>query len=84
MSFQRRQLLQILAYAFGSSFNLPQNELVMAAQNSAQAASPAPPVKTAAKQESGGTEMERRKPGTDGTFPSFLRADLCRRLGRIS
>ena len=33
MSFQRRQLLQILSYAFGSSFILPQIELAMAAQN---------------------------------------------------
>jgi glyoxylase I family protein len=59
MSFQRRQLLQILSYAFGSSFILPQNELAMAAQNLAQAASPAPPAKAAAKHESGGTEMEK-------------------------
>ena len=43
MSFQRRQLLQILSYTFGASFILPQNELAMVAQNSAQPASPAPP-----------------------------------------
>jgi hypothetical protein len=59
MSFQRRQLLQILSYAFGSSFILPQNELAMAAQNPAQPASPALPAKAAAKHESGGTEMEK-------------------------
>jgi predicted enzyme related to lactoylglutathione lyase len=59
MSFQRRQLLQILSYAFGSSFILPQIELAMAAQNPAQPASPAPPAKAAAKHESGGTEMEK-------------------------
>jgi len=59
MSFQRRQLLQILSYAFGSSFLVPQNELAMAAQNPAQPASPAPPAKAAAKHESGGTEMEK-------------------------
>jgi len=41
MSFQRRQLLQILSYAFGSSFILPQN-VAMAAQNPAQPGSPAP------------------------------------------
>jgi hypothetical protein len=52
MSFQRRQLLQILSYAFGSSFILPQNELAMAAQNPAQPWSPAPPAKAAAKHES--------------------------------
>src|SRR5215472_6318843 len=59
MSFERRQLLQILSYAFGSSFILPQNELAMAAQNPAQPASPAPPAEAAAKHESGGTEMEK-------------------------
>jgi glyoxylase I family protein len=59
MSFQRRQLLQMLSYAVGASFILPQNELAMAAQNAAQPASPAPPVKTAAKHEPGGTEMEK-------------------------
>jgi len=41
MSFQRRQLLQILSYAFGSSFILPRN-VAMAAQNPAR--SPAPPI----------------------------------------
>ena len=59
MSFQRRQLLQILSYAFGSSFILPRNEFSMAAQNSAQPASPAPPANAAAKHEPGGTEMEK-------------------------
>jgi len=32
MSFQRRQLLQLLPYAFGSGFILNRNELAMAAQ----------------------------------------------------
>jgi predicted enzyme related to lactoylglutathione lyase len=59
MSFPRRQLLQILSYAFGSSFILPKSELAMAAQNAAQSASPAPPAKAAAKHESRGTEMEK-------------------------
>ena len=49
MSFARRQLLQILSYAFGSSFILPRNAFAMAAQNPAQPASPAPPAKAAAK-----------------------------------
>jgi len=55
MSFQRRQLLQILPYAFGSSFILPQNKLAVAAQNPPQSAIPAPPAKAAAEHESGGT-----------------------------
>ena len=59
MSFQRRQFLQILSYAFGSSFILPQNELAMAAQNPAQPGRPAAPAKAAAKHEQGGTEMEK-------------------------
>jgi predicted enzyme related to lactoylglutathione lyase len=59
MSFQRRQFLKTLSYAFGSSFVLPQNELDMAAQIPAQPASPAPSAKAAAKHESGGTEMEK-------------------------
>jgi hypothetical protein len=49
MSLQRRQLLQVLSYAFGSSFILPQNEFVIAAQNPAQRANPAPLVKAAVK-----------------------------------
>ena len=59
MSFQRRQLLQILSYTFGASFILPQNKLAMAAQNPAQPASSAPPGRAVAKHESGGTEMEK-------------------------
>ena len=45
MRLQRRQLLQVLSDAFGSSFNLPQNELAMAAQNPTEPASPVPPAK---------------------------------------
>ena len=59
MSFARRQLLQILSYAFGSSFILPQNELAMAAQNTPQPSSPAPPAKADAKHQSGETKMEK-------------------------
>ena len=59
MSFHRRQFLQVLSYAFGSSFILPQKEFAMAAQKPAQPAGPAPPAKAAAKRESGGTEMEK-------------------------
>ena len=59
MSFQRRQVLQVLSYAFGAGFILPRNELAMVAQNAAQAASPGPPAQAAAKHESRGTEMEK-------------------------
>jgi len=78
MSLQRRQLLQILSCAFGSSFILPQNELAMAAQNPAQPASPAPPAKAAAKDESGGTKMEK----VAGIGGLFFRAHDPAALGR--
>jgi hypothetical protein len=78
MSFQRRQLLQILSYAFGSSFILPQNEFAIAAQNPAQPASPAPPAKAAAKPESGKTEMEK----VAGIGGLFFRAHDPVALGR--
>src|SRR5215469_8008826 len=77
MSFQRRQFLQSLSYAFGASFILPQNELAMAAQNPAQPASPAPPAKAAAKDESGGTEMEK----VAGIGGLFFRAHDPKALG---
>jgi glyoxylase I family protein len=78
MSFQRRQLLRILSYAFGSSIILPQTELAMAAQNPAQPASPAPPAKEAAKRESGGTEMEK----VAGIGGLFFRAHDPKALGQ--
>ena len=59
MSFQRRQILQILSCAFGSSFILSRNGLAIAAQNPTQPASAAPPAKAAANHPMGGTEMER-------------------------
>src|SRR6516165_4558865 len=59
MSLQRRQLLQILSYAFGSSFILPRDQFAMASQNSLPPESPAPPAKATTKHESGGTEMEK-------------------------
>jgi hypothetical protein len=77
MSFPRRQFLQIMSYACGSSFILPQNELAMAAQNTAQPASPAPPAKAAAKHESGGTEMEK----VAGIGGLFFRAHDPKALG---
>jgi glyoxylase I family protein len=58
MSFQRRRLLQILSYAFGSGFILPRNEFVSAAQSPEQPAGPASPSKTAAR-ESGAAAMEK-------------------------
>jgi glyoxylase I family protein len=56
MSFQRRQLLQTLSYAFGAGFMLAGNKSAKAAQNSPPPASPAPPAKPAAKPEPGAME----------------------------
>ena len=77
MSFQRRQLLQILSYTFGACFTLPQNELAMAAQNPAPPASAAPTGKAAAKHESGGAEMEK----VAGIGGLFFRAHDPKALG---
>src|ERR1700739_763723 len=78
MSFQRRQFLQILSYAFGSSFILPRNELAMAQQNTPQPANPAPPAKAAAQHQSGGTEMEK----VAGIGGFFFRAHDPKALGQ--
>jgi glyoxylase I family protein len=77
MSFQRRQLLQILPCAFGYSFIQPRNEFAMAAQNPAQPASPAPPAKAAAAHELEGTEMEK----VTGIGGFFFRAKDPKALG---
>ena len=88
MSFPRRQFLQTLSYAFGTSFILSRNGFTMAAQNAAQPANPAPPseppavavgavAKVAVKHESGGTEMEK----VAGIGGLFFRAHDPKALG---
>ena len=77
MSFPRRQLLQIVSFAFGSSFFLPESELAMAAQNPTQPTNPAPPAQTVAKQESGAAEKER----VAGIGGLFFRAHDPKSLG---
>jgi len=67
----------MLSYTFGASFILPQNELAMVAQNSAQSASPAPPATAAAKHEPRGTEMEK----VAGIGGLFFRAHDPKALG---
>ena len=74
MNFQRRQVLQVLSYALGSSLIVPRKALADAAQGSA---SPAPPVKAATKHESGGTEMEK----VAGIGGLFFRAHDPKALG---
>ena len=68
MSFPRRQLLQVLSYAFGAGFILPKNEFAMAAQKPAHRVSPAPAAK--AEHESGGTQMEKVA-GIGGLFVRY-------------
>jgi glyoxylase I family protein len=76
MSFQRRRFLQLLSYALGSSFILAKNDLAIATQGSAQAASPVLSTKAAGKPE-GGTEMEK----VAGIGGLFFRAHDPKALG---
>src|SRR6185503_13172238 len=78
MSFQRRQLLQILPCVVGASFIPSQNELSIAAQNAVHSVSPASPAQAAAKPESGGTEMEK----VAGIGGLFFRAHDPKALGK--
>jgi glyoxylase I family protein len=78
MSVPRRQLLQILSYAFGSSIIPLRNQFAIAAQNAAQPASPATPAKATAKHEQGGTKMEK----VVGIGGLFFRAHDPRALGQ--
>lgn len=78
MSVQRRRLLQILSYAFGSSIIPFGDRFAVAAQNPAQPASAAAAAKSAAKREPGGTEMEK----VTGIGGLFFRAHDPKALGR--
>lgn len=78
MSVQRRQLLQMLSYAFGSSILPVRNRFANAAQNPAQPASSATPATAAARGESAGTEMEK----VAGIGGLFFRAHDPDALGR--
>lgn len=63
MSFQRRQVLQFLSYAFGTGFVLSKSERATAAQTHAQPTSTAPVAKAAA------AEAEKEKvAGIGGLF----------------
>ena len=60
MRFQRRQLLRILSFAFGSNFILSRNQLGIAAQTAIQPMISPPPAGTAVRHGfAGGTEMEK-------------------------
>ena len=60
MRFQRRQLLRILSFAFGSSFIMSRNQLGTAAQTAVQPKIPLPPAGAPVRPGfAGGTEMEK-------------------------
>jgi glyoxylase I family protein len=78
MSVRRRQLLQILSYALGSSVIQLRNQFAMGAPNPAQSETPATPAKAAAKNEVGGRAMEK----VTGIGGLFFRAHDPKALGR--
>lgn len=75
MRFQRRRLLQVLSYAFGSSFVLSRQAWSTTAQHSQP---PSPPAKPPAKQAPAGTGMEK----VAGIGGLFFRAHDPDALGR--
>ena len=77
MSLPRRQLLQIVSFAFGSSVMPLENPLAVAAQNPAQPANPAAPAKPTAQPALGGTEKEK----VAGIGGFFFRAHDPKALG---
>jgi len=72
MSLQRRQLVKILTYSFGSAVILPRSELAMASHNPAQA-----PAKADTNDISKGTAMEK----VAGIGGLFFRAKDPKALG---
>jgi predicted enzyme related to lactoylglutathione lyase len=79
MPFQRRQLLRLLPFAFGSGLVLSRNQLGIAAQAAMQPMVPPPPAGAAVSDRSaGGTEMEK----VTGIGGLFFRAHDPTALGR--
>jgi glyoxylase I family protein len=78
MSFQRRQLLKVLSYAFGASFILPKNQLTMTGPHSGQSANPTPAANADSKHESEGAKMEK----VAGIGGLFFRARDPKALGK--
>jgi glyoxylase I family protein len=78
MHFQRRQLLQTLSFAFGSSFILGRNQLGIAAQTAVPPKLSPPPAGAAVRDGiAGGTEMEK----VTGIGGFFFRAKDPKALG---
>lgn len=78
MGFQRRHLLRILSFAFGSSFILSRSELGMAAQTATPPTTSPAPARAEEKQRSPG-ETEREK--VTGIGGLFFRAHDPKALG---
>ena len=79
MRFQRRQLLRILSFAFGSNFVMSRNQLGIAAQTATQPKASPPPVGAAVRDgTAAGTEMEK----VTGIGGLFFRAHDPTALGR--
>ena len=79
MRFQRRQLLRILSFAFGSNFILSRNQLGIAAQTTIQPMISPPPTGAAVRYGfARGTEMEK----VTGIGGLFFRAHDPTALGR--
>jgi hypothetical protein len=79
MRFQRRQLLRILSFAFGSSFIMSRNQFGIAAQTAIQPKIPLPPAGASVTPGfAGGTEMEK----VTGIGRLFFRAHDPVALGR--
>lgn len=81
MSVQRRKLLQVLSYGFGTSvitLGPLGKQLASARQNTTQGTSPATPAQARVKYQRGGTEMEK----VTGIGGLFFRAHDPGALGR--
>jgi glyoxylase I family protein len=79
MRFQRRQLLRIFSFAFGSSFIMSRNQLGIAAQTAIQPKIPLPPAGAPVRPGfAGETEMEK----VTGIGGLFFRAHDPAALGR--
>ena len=80
MRFQRRQLLRILSFVFGSGFIMSRNQLGIAAQTAIQPKTPPPPPAGAPVRPgfAGGTEIEK----VTGIGGLFFRAHDPVALGR--
>jgi glyoxylase I family protein len=77
MTFQRRRLLQMLSYTFGSGI-ISRNVFAIQAQNPGHPTNPGPVSKPATKDESGGRGMEK----VAGIGGLFFRAHDPESLGR--